>query len=431
MSDTTEDMEHYDPSEWADRQAAAQAAGHEPQANEPMPVIQVRDRPLPVSTAVDKPITTPEQAKVDAVAGLTMTAYARASELKLTPEEQEKLQKEFPDEAFRPGAAGKENLLYIEHAFLRDRLNEVLGLGQWSIIPRKRWAEDFEIPPKNRGDAPVQASRVYVEAMLVVRGCFVAEAIGDMVYYKNNQSQNYGDAVEGAKTAALRRCTKELGIGLQAWKKDWCQGWWQRNPNGRTSHGHQGASGNRQPQSPSQSRTAAPAPQSAPKPAAKTADLVPPPAAEATQDQRTRFIAMFPGTAADYATVYFVDKGWLKKGETLAQLPLKHVPTTRKVAEDLVAQVDAFASRPPAGQEEAWRSFKMPWGKNKDTPLAELEKNYLFGLVMNYEVEREYKGQPKREEAIAKDEEFRRMLDDAGRHYDWIKQRDPSDDRPE
>lgn len=169
-----------------------------------------------------KPLVTASQAKVEAIAKLTDAAYSRASLLQLTPEESKALQADFPDEAFQPGAAGKENLIYIEHAHLRDRLNSVFGLGQWAIVPRSRWTEDFKT---YKG---VSGVRVYVEAMLLVRGCFVAEAVGDMSYYPNNESSNYGDAVEGAKTAALRRCAKELGIGLQAWKKEWCQGWWQR-----------------------------------------------------------------------------------------------------------------------------------------------------------------------------------------------------------
>lgn len=177
--------------------------------------------------AIVKAPITPAQAKIDAVANLTMKAYERASTLELKAEEIAALQADFPDEAFQPGAAGKENLLYIEHAHLRDRLNQVFGPGQWSIIPRNRWAEDFTTPKGT------EASRVYVEAMLCIRGCFVAEAVGDMVYYKNNDSQNYGDAVEGAKTAALRRCAKELGIGLQAWKKAWCDGWWARKRGGK------------------------------------------------------------------------------------------------------------------------------------------------------------------------------------------------------
>ena len=174
-----------------------------------------------------KPAITAAQAKVEAVASLTMAAYAKAATLKLTAEESAALQADFPDEAFKPGAAGKEHLLYVEHAFLRDRFTHVFGMGQWAIIPRNRWAEDFRTAKGTDG------SRVYVEAMLVVRGCFVGEAVGAMEYYPKNESQNYGDAVEGAKTAAFRRCAKEFGVGLQAWKKDWCDAWWTRHRGGR------------------------------------------------------------------------------------------------------------------------------------------------------------------------------------------------------
>jgi hypothetical protein len=184
-----------------------------PEVGEIAVIHQARQQPQGVTQA---------QAKVDAIAHLTMAAYSKAGMLQLTPEEAARLQAEFPDEAFRPGAAGKENLIYIEHTSLRSRLNEVFGPGQWSIVPRNRWTEEYKT---SKGDPVV---RVYVEAMLVARGCFVGEAVGDMSYYPKNESTNFGDAVEGAKTAALRRCAKELGIGLQAWSKTWCDGWWAR-----------------------------------------------------------------------------------------------------------------------------------------------------------------------------------------------------------
>lgn len=170
---------------------------------------------------------TPAQAKVEAVANLTMRVYERASTLQLTDEERAKLQADFPDSAFKTGAGGKENLIYIEHAYLRDRMNEVFGPGAWTIIPRSRWTEDFVTAKGKKGVL------VYVEAMLCVRGCFVGEAIGDMAYYHNDQT-NFADAVEGAKTAAMRRCLKELGVGLQAWKDSWRDGWWERRRKNQT-----------------------------------------------------------------------------------------------------------------------------------------------------------------------------------------------------
>lgn len=73
----------------------------------------------------------------------------------------------------------------------------------------------------------------------------------------------------------------------------------------------------------------------------------------------------------------------------------------------------------PNSPDAAWRSFEMPFGKDKGTPLAELPKNTLFGWFANYEVETEYNGRPKKPEQIEKDQEFRRMLDMAGEHYQF------------
>jgi len=170
---------------------------------------------------------TPAQARVDAVAALTTAALAKAATLQLTQDETDRLMAEFPDADFMPGAAGKENLIYLQHSAMRCRFNSVLGLGQWAVVVRESWNEDFETKGY-AGKPPQKGVRVYVRGMMLVRGCYVGEAVGDMDYYPGNAAQNYGDAFEGAKTAAFRRCAKEFGVGVQAWDKHWCEGWWQR-----------------------------------------------------------------------------------------------------------------------------------------------------------------------------------------------------------
>lgn len=169
---------------------------------------------------------TPTEAKAQAVGALLVKAVDRASELRLSQEETAKLKADFPDEAFRTGAAGKENLIYIEHMHLRNRMDEALGMGQWSIVPLSRWNETFAYTDKHGQQH--EGIKVFVEAALIVRGCYCGQAIGDMDYYPTNVAVNLGDAVEGAKSAVLRRCTKEFGIGLQAWSKAWRDGWWAR-----------------------------------------------------------------------------------------------------------------------------------------------------------------------------------------------------------
>lgn len=201
-----------------------------------MPVMLPYDRAL----AAQAREVTPAQARIEAVANVLHQAYAKASTLVLSPDEVKRLCAPFPDEAFRAGAGGKDNLIYIPHAFIRARLCEALGIGQWSFVSRNRWTEDF----MTTGKVPQAASRVYVEGVLLVRGCFVAEAVGDMVYYPKNEATNFGDAVEGAKSAALHRCAKELGVGLQQWDKSFAEGWLQRqrsSGNGPWEPGSQGA----------------------------------------------------------------------------------------------------------------------------------------------------------------------------------------------
>lgn len=395
--------------------------------------------PAPVTAA---------QAKVDAIANLTMSAYQKAGTLQLNAEDSAALQEPFPDEAFQPGAAGKESLIYIEHSALRDRLNKVLGLGQWSIIPRNRWAEPFKF--FSRYDKTQrEGTRIYVEAMLVVRGAFVAEAVGSMDYYPN-EATNYGDAVEGAKTSALRRCCKEFGVGLQAWSKDWCEAWWQRR--------RQGA--RRQPQAaPVPARPAPATPVSAPKsaPTFRPPAAAAPAAPETPERRLARWLALMREAATnhdEYAIEVLVEHDILMPNESLEDYPITKLPPTRGVAEALLNEIKARAgagdpppppppkatpapARPapakaPApvnvGGSEEWRSFPMPWGKNAGTPLGNLAKNYLYGLAMNYKVELEYQGRPRSAEQIAKDREFRRMLDNASRHCQFKPPGEPKAD---
>lgn len=388
---------------------------------EPMPVAVIPQTAPPATT--DKPQITPAQAKVEAVASLTMSAYQRAATLQLTPEESAALSADFPDEAFQPGAAGKENLIYIEHAHLRDRFNAVFGLGQWAIIPRNRWNEPFRTLRGTEGE------RVYVEAMLVVRGCFVGEAVGAMEYYPKNESQNYGDAVEGAKTAAFRRCAKEFGVGLQAWKKEWCEGWWQRRRAGKSAP--------RQPMPPT---PRAPQPVQTATPASKAATKT------TLQWMITQLKAKEGESARKLVTEYFVKVGALLPNEQLEDLPLRFVPTSQTELRALGEKLAGFeageeATQPfpphedsipstkvevprdpePAPQVDAWRQFPMPFGNNAGVPLEELDKKYLFGLWANFQVETEYNGRPKKPETIAKDTKFRQMLDQAGEHYQFTK----------
>lgn len=271
------------------------------------------------------------EGRVAAVNALLHTAYSKAGCVEITPEEAAELQAPFEDGDFRRGAAGKENLIYIQHSALRGRLNKVLGIGKWALVVRNKWAEDYRTAKGN------EASRVYVEAVMLVRGAFAAESIGDMTYYKNNDSQNFGDAFEGAKSAALRRCAKELGVGLQAWDKTWCDAWLSKYP-----IGPQGSpSVPRTPMAKSTTPT-----QTVPKTASPAPAKVP---VEATEAHKKRWLELLKPVEAS-AQEYYVNAGSLLPIETLTDLPLRFVPATKEAADAQMHAIQAFADggEPPA-----------------------------------------------------------------------------------
>lgn len=189
------------------------------------------DGELVAAEAHERTPLSPADARNNAVAAVTMTAYAKAGELKLTAEENAALDAVFPDEDFLEGAGGDNRLIYIKHSALRQRLNAVIGRGAWALVVRDSWTEKYMTKGGN-GKPPQEAVTVYSRVMLVVRGCYVGEAVGTMDYFPANQKTTYADAFEGSKTAAFRRCAKDFGVGLQAWDKTWCDGWWKRRHSG-------------------------------------------------------------------------------------------------------------------------------------------------------------------------------------------------------
>ena len=87
--------------------------------------------------------------------------------------------------------------------------------------------------------------------------------------------------------------------------------------------------------------------------------------------------------------------------------------------------MEALPVDEPAPVDEAagaWRTFKMPFGKEKGKELGKLDRKYLYGLALNYTVELEYKGQPRKPEMIAADRQLRAMLDQCAAEHNWNKQ---------
>jgi len=169
-----------------------------------------QDSRITVSTEEDRSI---------AVSKLLSKAYEKASELVLSKEETKALKAKFDDDCVRAGAGGDSSLLYISHIHVSDRLNDVLGIGQWALVKRSIRLE------RGKTAKGVEVVSIYFEGVMLIRGSFVAEAIGTAEYYPSNPKMDYGSAIESAMSDCLTRCGKRLSIGSQVWDKTYCEKW--------------------------------------------------------------------------------------------------------------------------------------------------------------------------------------------------------------
>lgn len=104
-----------------------------------------------------------------------------------------------------------DGMLYLPGVRYRMRLNEAFGLGGWGLRPK--------------GEPKVNGNQVFYTAQLYCLGRFVAEAMGEGKWISNNAKSSYGTALESAKTDALTRCCKDIGIASQLWDPSFTRRW--------------------------------------------------------------------------------------------------------------------------------------------------------------------------------------------------------------
>lgn len=102
-----------------------------------------------------------------------------------------------------------DGLLYLPEIKYRRILNKAFGPGGWGMVPR---TSTF-ITPK-------QVSREYG---LVCMGRLVSIARGEQDYFGGEEKLT--TALEGCKSNALMRCSKDLGIASELWDPSFIRKW--------------------------------------------------------------------------------------------------------------------------------------------------------------------------------------------------------------
>jgi hypothetical protein len=105
--------------------------------------------------------------------------------------------------------------IYVDWTWYADRLNKAFGRLQWGLIP-----QGLPISKPN-GSAVL----IVWPHWLVIKGVPIGLSLGECTYFPSNNMMSYADACEGAKSSAISRNCKLLGMTLQLWDKDFADKW--------------------------------------------------------------------------------------------------------------------------------------------------------------------------------------------------------------
>ncbi len=103
-----------------------------------------------------------------------------------------------------------DGLIYLPWMEYAKRLRDALG-GRWALIPK--------------GDPQMKGDLVVWPHYLVIDGKPMGQAYGEQKYSANNAKMTWGDAIEGAKSNALMRLCKGLGMTLDMWQPTFIKAW--------------------------------------------------------------------------------------------------------------------------------------------------------------------------------------------------------------
>ncbi|XP_028392066.1 mitochondrial genome maintenance protein MGM101-like [Dendronephthya gigantea] len=109
-----------------------------------------------------------------------------------------------------------DGLLYLPEIKYRRILNESFGPGGWALLPR---GESLQF--QNEKDRSQLITREYA---LFCSGRYVSQAVGEHTFYGQG-NMVYGKAMEAAKSNALVRCCKDLGIASELWDPKFVSDW--------------------------------------------------------------------------------------------------------------------------------------------------------------------------------------------------------------
>lgn len=159
-----------------------------------------------------------EQMQIPIGKAEALALYSSASTLQLTAEESTAMMKQFDDEEIEIRPDGH---IYLPQSYYRNRLNETVGIGQWGLVTK---GTTQMVTPGKAPGAPDKIKLLF-NGILVIRKCFVAEAVGEAELHDNNDNQSLATVWESAKSDCITRCCKDLSIAKQIYQPTYVREW--------------------------------------------------------------------------------------------------------------------------------------------------------------------------------------------------------------
>ncbi|KAG2388192.1 hypothetical protein C9374_001042 [Naegleria lovaniensis] len=107
-----------------------------------------------------------------------------------------------------------DGILYLPEIKYRRILNKAFGPGGWCLIPKS--------------DYKIENGHVIQEFVLICHGQFVSQSFGEQTI-DNSGFKSIGSSLEGAKSNALMRCCKDIGIASELWDPNFILEWKAKN----------------------------------------------------------------------------------------------------------------------------------------------------------------------------------------------------------
>jgi Mitochondrial genome maintenance MGM101 len=130
----------------------------------------------------------------------------RVGQLLITEEQAAILTADVPDDEIdvRP-----EGMIYVSHEFCRRQLNHAFKPLGWTMVEASPFRQG---PSKDR-------SEWYQKWAMLIGGVFAGVSMSAAEYFPDSKRGNLSDTWETIKSDCVRRISKDLGLGLEAWNK--------------------------------------------------------------------------------------------------------------------------------------------------------------------------------------------------------------------